>query len=886
MGRDLRAWWRWIARPWRSVGLISALIASFAVPAFMAASADVFLVSASDTITRQVLDDHPTGLDVTVVATGRLTPAGVADLDTALREQLERVGRLGPPDMVIYAEGGLQSPSPDGESPPQAIIGSGARLIAIDGAIDALDVVAGDRAVEGVWISERLSDRLELPAGSLVAIEGSAPLPIAGVFANLWEGERDPYWDAIPAPFVPRFSSFFSGPLFETIILPQSLFLDLGVDGLVRWDSPMTDRPETLDQLRTQTTRTRGLERSYTESTQMAGALAAFAGPGGPAPALGTDVFDLQAEIEGVADDLDQPIETAAIGGIGLGLIVTAAGAAFAVRKRETEVRLLRADGDAAWRFAARALAQFVAPAAVGASLGIGAAWLLIAIPGDRGRPAADAIDVGSIAWVATIGLGVAAAITGFAATRVLRTRQSALASLRLTWFLPVIGVALAAWIQVGSAGDTSEVDPLVIAFPLVGLIAGVGSVVIAVRWLVRRAHRSGHSLPPALFLAWRRISSADSSAVLLSAALGVAFGLIVFSSSLVTALDTASDAKSITAVGGVSQAQLDGQLRSELPDATTQVFVTRTRSTIGGESVNVLAIDPATYANGVSWHPTFGSSPEEVVAAVEQAVDADVAAVAAGRLSAPTEAGFGTNVVTSYAVVDMVDAAPLTSEVVPTLLVSADQVNAAARRNHDAQRPPDVDPDEWTAAFRSPLLGARSVLISQLDGSTLQAFLDDNGVGVRELVTLTDRRDLIGNRAARWTFEFVSLLAVIGGLAAIGTLSFYLSEQRNNRQLSTVMAERMGLRPRTSAGAAILEVLGLVVFSFSAGASIALVIATRLFDRFDPDPRLAPEIGLEPPWALVGAIAGVAVVAVTLAALVNQWISGRRTYAEVLRGA
>ena len=54
-----------------------------------------------------------------------------------------------------------------------------------------------------------------------------------------------------------------------------------------------------------------------------------------------------------------------AIGGIVLGLLVTAAGALFAVRKREAEVRLLRSDGDAGWRFAARAIAQFVAPAAV-----------------------------------------------------------------------------------------------------------------------------------------------------------------------------------------------------------------------------------------------------------------------------------------------------------------------------------------------------------------------------------------------------------------------------------------------------------------------------------------------------------------------------------------
>ena len=51
-------------------------MASFAVPAFMATSAGLFKVSASDEITRQLLDDRPGGLDVTVVATGGLTSGG------------------------------------------------------------------------------------------------------------------------------------------------------------------------------------------------------------------------------------------------------------------------------------------------------------------------------------------------------------------------------------------------------------------------------------------------------------------------------------------------------------------------------------------------------------------------------------------------------------------------------------------------------------------------------------------------------------------------------------------------------------------------------------------------------------------------------------------
>ena len=200
----------------------------------MAASADVFLVSASDSIARQVLEDDPTGLDVTVVAAGRLTPRGVADLDAAVADQLDTVDRLGAPRRIVYADLGLERPPPDEESSAEPIIGSDARLIAGDGAIEALDIVAGDRDVEGLWISERVSERQSLPVGTLVSIDDSPPLPIAGVFANLWEGERDPYWDDLPPAFVPRYSRQFSGPLFETMFLPESVFLDVGVTGFVR----------------------------------------------------------------------------------------------------------------------------------------------------------------------------------------------------------------------------------------------------------------------------------------------------------------------------------------------------------------------------------------------------------------------------------------------------------------------------------------------------------------------------------------------------------------------------------------------------------------------------------------------------------------------------
>ena len=326
-GEQGLVWWRWAVRPWRSVGLISALIASFALPAFMAASADVFLVTASDSITRQILDENPTGIDVTVTATGRL------DDERGRRARHRHAGRdrsgrssrrPGTNDLRRPVLPGTRRRRHIASSGHHRLGGQVHRPRRCHRRARRRSRATGPSRAPGS--PQRVSDQLDLQAGSLVSVAGSDPFPIAGVFANLWEGEPDPYWDDVPAPFVPRFSPVLSGPLFEIVVVPESVFFGLDVDGIVRWDSAATDLPDTYAGLIAQASRTRRLERSYTESPEMVDALAAFSGAGGPVPILATDVIDLRRDTRSIVAELDQPIATASIGGIVLGLIVTGGG--------------------------------------------------------------------------------------------------------------------------------------------------------------------------------------------------------------------------------------------------------------------------------------------------------------------------------------------------------------------------------------------------------------------------------------------------------------------------------------------------------------------------------------------------------------------------------
>ena len=120
-----------------------------------------------------------------------------------------------------------------------------------------------------------------------------------------------------------------------------------------------------------------------------------------------------------------------------------------------------------------------------------------------------------------------------------------------------------------------------------------------------------------------------------------------------------------------------------------------------------------------------------------------------------------------TYEIVGELPGGPLASNVYPTIIVSAQQFETSALATHRTNRPPDADPDEWDEAFRSPLDRYRRLLVSQRDESTITAFLADADIAidVGDVVTIGEVRDSVANRAARWTFDYIGVLAAVAGL-------------------------------------------------------------------------------------------------------------------------
>ncbi|MFK8025493.1 MAG: FtsX-like permease family protein [Ilumatobacter sp.] len=876
--------WRWWSRPWRTPSQLLALIVAFAAPPLMVASAGMYAGAAGDRVVAELVTERPDRLDVTVTASGRLTGDAVDPLDTALAERISAIERAGTPQPTWFTEPlGLVDPPPDERSPAPVRPGSGVRLFVRDGAVDALDLIDGSHDRPGLFVSRGYAEKFTIQPGDEIRLEGAVEtIRVAGVVENLWElDERAPYWDAVPPVLVPRFSPVFGAPLFEIAVLDTESASSLATDGTVRWDIEIEDPPRTAGALDRLSGQVRATERDLTESPALASAIAQFSGIGGPVPSITTDLFDLRAEAAELAAELDQPISTTAFAGVVLGVAIAGAGAGFVARRRRAEFALLWSDGEPRRRFALRAIGEYLAPAFIGAVVGIGVAFVVVEQLGPSGS--ARLVDIPIRAtWASSLaGVAVAAVVTAAMAGR---HPSDTPATPSGRWWLAAGGLAAASWIQVGNADARADVDLLVVMFPIVGILVSVGAVIIAMRWLLGRFARSGGRLPPELLLAWRRVTSSAPGAGALAIVVGSAMGLVVFPQLLVDSLDDAALAKAVTTVGGESRVQLVDRT-SNVPPQSTIIRLERTRATVGSQSVTILAIDPATYADGVTWDPQFGDGPESLVAALGTAVSDGLAAVLVGDGQLPEAAGFGTQIVNEYTVVATRRSAPLASSVSPTLIVDATEMEAIGRERHELTRPSGVMAADWAEEYTSPLASYRREVVSQLALDELVADFDDRAVRTRSPLSIDSELQSLDGRSARWAFAYFRLLSAIAAIMAAGGLMLYLGERREARALADAMALRMGFRRRGVMAASLFEVIALVAIAFGAGILGGALVARRVFDRFEPDPARLPDASLLIDWWSVGQLIAFGLLMTVVVVVGVQLVGRRRTLAEVLDG-
>jgi putative ABC transport system permease protein len=600
------------------------------------------------------------------------------------------------------------------------------------------------------------------------------------------------------------------------------------------------------------------------------------------APLVNESIPQAVAQANRIESGLRGPVVPVAVAGGLLALVLVASAGSFWADRRAAEVRLLAARGVGPVPLAGKAALEFGLPALIGAALGWGTARLLIAAlgPANDLDPAATnaAIAVGAGAFV--LGLGCAATVAG------LRARGTAERPLgaapqwpaKVPWELALVAAAAWCWALLHDGSgivldhNVAQVDGLLVAFPLLG-IAGVA--VLLARLLtgrLRALRRWANGRAAAVFLAVNRLAAARLATATVLVAVTLPVAVLGYTATLTASSQTTIDAKVGAEIGA---ARAVTTTTFVTPTARTDAVGTMVQRYDGAEvaygageeqhgDVQVLAVDPRTFAGTAYWQPSFAdSSLEELVAELAgPKLHGRLPAVAQGLPKGPAEVSFGTTRV-PVQVVDTARVLPGRRTVAPMVVVAAERLPA-----HGDLRGADRISELWT---NGPIGAAIRALLAS-GGRVPQDFTESEVFTAANFLGIT------------WTFGYLSALAVFVGVIGVGGLLLYLEARSRTRVSGYVMARRVGMGKGTHLRSLLVELTGVAAAGFVLGAALAAGAVAVVYRRLDVDLVRPPTPLLDIPWTAVALTAAVTVLVAALAAAYAQRAADRADPATVLR--
>jgi putative ABC transport system permease protein len=622
----------------------------------------------------------------------------------------------------------------------------------------------------------------------------------------------------------------------------------------------------------------RQLDGSLVSAGALGASMKELASAGQRAPVLSSDVFDTTSGVEEAVTQLAGPLASARALGVAIGFAVVIAAGVFLVERRRTEFRLLASEGERWPKMAARVAGQLSAVAVVGGGIGV-----FLAVAGPRWFGPAVSHDFGRLPWmylaltivVALLLASVSAGVMG-ARTLASPSRQTRRAVSRVLVMTLVVSTVVA-WVQVGrtTAARGASIDLVVVALPVLVVAFVVLVVVEALGWAVRLLGRRGERLPVELFLAARRLASGSLAVRLVAGSLGIGIGLLVFALAITATLDRTLDVRLATSVGGASSLTLLDDLPPtyQAPAPTTVIAESDTRLMPGAVQGRVIAIDPATYADAVTWSDQFGLGVDEVLAALAEPSDESIPVIAIEGEPVPSEGVFGLTRSYPYRVVATVRGFPTAGNRKVSLLTSAEAIEAyAAEVGNEGARP--------------PLEAFRDKAVSQANAAALTESLDDAGVRYRDVVSQLELRQEPSIVATRSAFGYLGAIGITAAAAACVALGLFLSARRRSRALTGVITRSMGLSAPRAATISAFELGSMLLVSVGAGFVAAPLVVSRLAPRFDPAPGRPPTVNVLVDWVplVAGALVGVFVVAGLV--WLSEWKESRRPAGAVVRDA
>lgn len=614
---------------------------------------------------------------------------------------------------------------------------------------------------------------------------------------------------------------------------------------------------------------------------------------------------------------------------LALALVVAAAGQAMG--RRRHEVALTAGTGRRPVSTGLLHAAELLPAAVLAGIAGWVAARGVVGLAVGVNTPSPEALTA-SVLWCAAalVTALVAAGAVAATAARIETRRLEGRAEVRVPWVVALVAVAGSATVGLLSRPSSAgpALGPLDLLVPplIVAATAAVGSRLFFV--VLRRGRPT--SRPPTRhtvvrWLARRRLQSPDRAreASVTIAATGLA--MLVFSVSALASLEeTVQDRAAVTVganvvnrVGFSWQLDPDVAVQAEkpadgtplatedvpvartplLPAGQTVVWRTRTGVATGDVDVNLLVIDPATFAAAAAWGsvdgpvsagrallPSLAGEDAEAAATTRrQGVASTVPAILVGTVGTlDLEVGSAVTVDTlnlpvPVGVRSVLSTFPGTGSHQSTLVVPADSFFASQLNEDPRLRPAASTPRNRPVEFQTELWST--------SGAAATTTLTARGLQA-DVVGLLDRERAIpvyvaSVQARRYQIALGSVFGAVGAAAVVlGAIRLARRSPAADRMLAWT-----GTGSNAPAHARLLEVA--VVLTLSAGlAGVAMVSLGPLASTLlEPGDDRSPPVTLLVPAVALAAAAAWLIVSAAVAAL-GLALAGRAQPAvEVLRG-
>jgi putative ABC transport system permease protein len=857
---------------WRYPPVVVAVAGVALVLAVTGASAPLFLSStANAALAGQLANRCPANsgfvLDSVGQVTGRFTPTAAGPPVAAAAVTQDRERLLG------QATGGIAHLGPVVRTVRNLVVevgrtGHAPERVSVmwrQGGLAHVDRLA-EAGGHGVWLADTTAGRIGVRAGQTIKVrDGRAAgrVRVAGIYRDLASQPRSPFWCSVAR-------DVYAGSVLQTAPPPVMLADSQAILAAVSRD---LHHPEMDFQWE------RALERPLTVS-QVAETLAGVQAadrllvardfPGRLQSNLGFVV----ARSRAVGAAMRSPVIVMAVTGALVALVLLAAAGRLWVERRRREVALLAAKGVAPLLIGVKAAAETIGPVALGGLLGWQSALWLVRALGPSRLLEPTAVDAAGRLVVLT---GVAGMVTlGLVATAGARRLTEAgpgrppLRRAAVPWELVLVAGALAAFLQVRRQGlpvvqgtTVPGLDVEQLLFPLLWL---AGLTLVGVRILragLLRLRARGAGWPTPLYLANRRLGGAVRVTLTLVFTATLAIGILVFAATLTFTLRSTVDAKAKVFLGSDARFELFGRQPVPAALASTATLVQEGPGAVGGRRVDLLGVDPATFARAAFWDRRFSADPLTVLLErLARPGGGELPVVVVGdqlpdRFSLEVGLGTSPRAVTARVVGRAVAFPGLRANP----LVVADQRRLSPLAELAAT-------ELWV---RGDLGRARAALL----GSHSR---------VRYEVTLAEVSHAPDLLAVIWTYGFLQALGALTGLIAIGGLLLYLETRQRGRQLAYVMSRRMGLTRRQHWLSLLTEIGATFGVSLAGGTALSGLAAWLVHRDLDPVRGLPPGPLFDlPPALLVVTTAAVAVVCAGAATLA-QASADRARPADLLR--